>query len=232
MPSKRNYFIICLCAVVIHGATFRLSAVAQDPASASAASSASAGIELGLQLGFEGNWKLGHLCPVRVDIVGLAAQGNSTVELQTLDGDGVTVTYRRTVSPTELVDLPSGTQCAKGTQAVWVPIRVGRQQAAITVRIRDADDQLVIEKQFEVDEFPAPLTSTQPLIVALGSTQGVETASSSNLAGGATTFATAKIQTAESLPDAASGYALCDLVILPTNDIALLRDSTCAVASS
>ena len=162
MPSKRNYLlIICICAVVIHGSiygtTFGLFAVAQDPANAnapadsgaSADSSPSADIELGLQFGFEGSWKLGHLCPVRVDIAGLDVQANSTVELQTLDGDGVTVTYRRTLSSAELVELPSKAQRAAGTQAVWVPIRVGRQQAAITVRIRDVDDRLVAEKRFE-----------------------------------------------------------------------------------
>lgn len=205
-------------------------AVAQDAASANSASpnatsreaasssnDASQGIEVGLHFGFDGNWKLGHTCPVRVDIAGLDAQSDLTVELQTLDGDGVTVTYQRNVAPSEFVKLESG------ASSFWMPMRVGRQQAAITVRVLDNSHRLVVEKRLESDEFPAPLASTQPLIVALGSTQGVETASSSNLAGGATTFTTAKIKSVESLPDTFSSYAACDLVILPTNDIALLN---------
>jgi hypothetical protein len=227
MTSKRNYLLLVLvCAMSVaglhtgvQGATTQ-GAETQGPASAIKVGSAD--VQLGLQFGFEGNWKLGHLCPVRVDLIGLESQtGLQTnamiVELQTLDGDGVTVTYRRRVDQAELVKLASGASC------LWMPIRVGRQQAGISVRVQDADDRLVAEKRLESDEFPAPLASTQPLIVALGSTQGVESASSSNLAGGATTFTTAAIKSAESLPDAPSGYAPCDLVILPTNDLSLLQ---------
>ena len=226
MPSKSTYlFLFCVCVCVVD--TSRLVAVAQGPASPEPASSepaspskvAAADIELGLQIGFSGNWKLGHLCPVRVEITGLDSQvsGPLTVELQTLDGDGVTVTYRRSVTSTEFAKMESG------AKSFWIPIRIGRQQAALTVRVHDATNRSIAERRFEIDEFPEALPSTQPLIVALGSTQGVETASSSNLVSGATTFTTARIKSVENLPDSCACYASCDLVILPTNDLALLR---------
>ncbi len=212
MPSKRSYlFLLCICVVV----TSRLLAIAPRPAIQSDVAPAT----IELQFGFSGNWKLGHLCPVRVDIHGLDAQISKplTIELQTLDGDGVTVAYRRNVTQSEFVKLKSG------ASSLWIPIRIGRQQAAVTVRVQDSSSQSIAERRFETDEYPSALPSTQPLIVAIGSAQGVETASSSNLAGGATTFSTATVKSAEDLPDTSSSYASCDLVILPTNDLALFN---------
>lgn len=214
MPSNRTYlFLVCICVA----ATSRILAIAQEPTSASSA--VVSDIKLDLQFGFVGNWKLGHLSPVRVDISGLESPVAEplTIELQTVDGDGVNVTYRRTVSPTEFIRLESG------ASSFWIPIRVGRQQSAVKLRVHDSNNRSLAERQFEADAFPTALPSPQPLIIALGSTQGVEISSSSNLSGGATTFTTASIKSAEDLPDTSSCYSSCDLVILTTNDIPLLK---------
>lgn len=218
MPPKRTYFFLLLVCVVAASRGFLIAQDANSEAASTASAKVASDSNLGLQFGFLDNWKLGHNCPVRVDIKGIDTQGTDqiTVELQAIDGDGVTVTYRRSVNPKELVQLESG------AGSVWIPIRIGRQQVAVTARVLDAANKPLSERRFELDEIPSALPSTQPLIVTFGSTQGVESASSSNVAGGESTFTTATIKSAEDLPDAASCYASCDLVILPTNDIALL----------
>ncbi len=219
MPLQRTYLTLLSICVAVADPHF---AVAQEPSGSRAAEVAD--IELSLQFGFSGKWKLGHVCPVRVEIIGLDSQTSEsqaseplTVELQTLDGDGVTVSYERQLTASQFTRLETG------ANSVWIPIRIGRQQAAITLRILGAADRLIAERRFEADEFPAALPSTQPLIVAIGSTQGVETASSANLAGTATTFTTATIKAAEDLPDSSICFASCDLVVLPTNDLGLLQ---------
>ena len=176
-----------------------------------------AAVELSAQFGFAGNWKLGHVCPVRVDIRGLTTEQQPlTVELQTLDGDGVTVTYKRTVGLDHLA-TSNGNE-----HSVWMPVRIGRQLAPVTLRIRSAKE-VIAEKRIESDEYPAGLPSTQPLVVALGGTQGVESASSANVAGTATTFTTATINAAPDVPDISSCFASCDLLILSSNDLSLFQ---------
>ena len=45
-------------------------------------------IRLAAQFGFASNWKLGHICPVRIDLEGLSTADQSLdVQVQTLDGD-------------------------------------------------------------------------------------------------------------------------------------------------
>ncbi len=70
---------------------------------------------------------------------------------------------------------------------------------------------------------PSALASTQPLVIAIGSSQGVESASLANLAGSATTFSTATIESANDLPDLLGSYSSCDVVILPTSNLELLK---------
>ena len=219
MPLQRTYLILLWVNVAVVAPHFT---VAQVPFGSTAVTAPS--IELSLQFGFAGKWKLGHVCPVRVDIIGLDLQKTEsqaseslTVALQTLDGDGVTVSYERQLNESQFTQLESG------AFSVWIPIRIGRQQAAVTLRVLSGTDRLIAARRFEADEFPTALPSTQPLIVAVGSTQGVETASSANLEGTATTFTTATIKAAEDLPDSFLCYSSCDLVILPSNDLGLLQ---------
>ncbi len=226
MPSIRTYlFLMALCIAVCSSQSALTQQQPSDsPASptstnaATANSTATNPIKLSAQFGFGGNWKLGHVVPVRVDIDGIdQLQDQLSVELQTLDGDGVVVTYRRSVPTSQLIKRD------EDTYSLWVPIRIGRQQAAVTIRVQAAE-KLLAEKRFEADEVPNALPSTQPLIVTLGSAQDVEASSATNVAGTATTFTTASTNVAEELPDAAVCYSSVDLLIIPSSNTQLIRD--------
>jgi len=234
MPFIRTYlFLLALCVAICSAQCALTQEPSNTPPSTTASkSTVSNPIKLSAQFGFVGNWKLGHVVPVRVDIDGLDQPPEQiSVELQTLDGDGVVVTYKRSATASQLTKLNND------THSLWVPIRIGRQQATVTIRIltpdkqapdkqapeKQADEKLLAEKRFEADELPTALPSTQPLIVTLGSTPGVETSSATNVAGTATTFTTAAIKAAEDLPDAAVCYSTCDLLIIPSNSAQLIR---------
>lgn len=227
MPFIRTLLFLivsCLAVVALRAASAQEPALdsVNGPTNGQTASDLSAGapadqVQLTAHFGFAGHWKLGHVCPVRIDVEGLSSAAQPLdFEVQTLDGDGVTVVYKRTVEANEL------TQVDSGALSLWMPIRIGRQQATVTLRVHAAE-RLLAERQVTSDEYPAALPSTQPLVVAVGGTQGVETASSANVAGTATTFSTAVIDSAEELPDAAICFASCDLVVLSSNNVALLQ---------
>ena len=206
-------FLLSLCAALAAS----LHSFAQPIAPQQSSAESPSNLELSAQFGFAGNWKLGQVCPVRIDISGLTATDQSlSIELQTVDGDGVTVTYKQAVGPNKVTKLTSG------AHSLWMPIRIGRLQTAVTIRVRSSNE-LLAEKRIEADDFPTPLPSTQALVVTIGGTQGVESASSANIAGTATTFTTASINSAEDLPDASICYSSCDLLIISSNDLALLQ---------
>ena len=147
MSLQRIYLTLLSIFVAVADPHF---AVAQKPFGSRAAEVAD--IELSLQFGFSGKWKLGHVCPVRVEIIGLDSQTSEsqaseplTVELQTLDGDGVTVSYERQLTASQFTRLETG------ANSVWIPIRIGRQQAAVTLRVLGAADRLIAERRFEAE---------------------------------------------------------------------------------
>ena len=112
-----------------------------------------------LELGFGGHWKLGHVCPTRV---ALPSDKVTAVELQTLDGDGVEIAYRKLVGAEE---------AAK--QEIWVPIRIGRLNSELVLRLFEGEE--VSEFRYQISDLGVGHSSTQPLVLALGSSMGRET---------------------------------------------------------
>ena len=247
MHFLRTYLLLLTtCAAICSAQPLRAQTPSDSPLSTTPPAATSSApdstttnaIKLSAQLGFAGQWKLGHIAPVRVDIEGLdRPPENISVELQTLDGDGVLVSYKRSANASQL------TQNNSGTRSLWVPIRIGRLQAAVTIRLLNSEkptgqnqavenqaaeapdaEKLLAEKRYEADELPTALPSTQPLIVTFGATNGVEASSATNVAGTATTFTTATIQSAADIPDASICFSAVDLLIIPTNSVDLIRD--------
>ena len=52
---------------------------------------------LQVDFGLGGAWKLGQLCPVRVQLAPELQAAATAIEIQTVDGDGVELTYRQLV---------------------------------------------------------------------------------------------------------------------------------------
>ncbi len=169
------------------------------------------------EFGLGNSWKLGQLCPVRVTLPADLRQRATDLEIKTLDGDGVELTYSLAIAGRNLAVDGS----------VWVPIRIGRQNAPISIRVLQAAEVLQ-EDIFEQDELGQGLASDQPMIVALGTTMGVETLSRSSADGVSSTFTTVVLNTAEAVPLHWNDYSCCDLLVLAGSNRPLLESLTAA----
>ncbi len=164
-----------------------------------------------VRLGLGDTWKLGHVCPVRIAIPSSLRSAASGVEVTSVDGDGVELVYRSPVR--------------SGSASVsWVPIRIGRQTATLEVRVVDADGGVLAEVEMRADEVATGLSSAQPLIVALGSSMGVEQLSRTSADGKSATFSTSVITSPDQLPPHWDDYSSCELIVISTRDPQFLQN--------
>lgn len=168
-----------------------------------------ADLQIELGLGTEGLWKLGHICPLRVRIPPALQSQVVNVEVESIDGDGVTVLYRQSVE-------------ASSNEPISIPIRVGRQNTSLVVRLY-GPAEVMAEAHISSELLAAGLPSTQPLIAAIGSAMGVQELSRTSADGTLSTYSTALLDTATSLPSQWRDYTGCELVLLSCRDSALLN---------
>lgn len=167
--------------------------------------------QLEVSLGIGGAWKLGHVCPVRVTIPKDVRSAASVIEVDTVDGDGVEVTYRQALrSPVE--------------QLQWVPVRIGRRDAELRVHVLDAQGTQLAKRTIESTQSRGGLSSDQPLVLALGSAMGVDKLSRSNADGTDSTFTTTVVTSAEQLPPSWRDYTACDILLISSQDLGLLQE--------
>ena len=185
------------------------SAQTPIPSNSPAASGRSVQVDFGLG----GAWKLGQLCPVRVQLAEELQAAATAIEIQSVDGDGVGVIYRQ---PLMVESFSSG-------GVVWIPIRIGRQHPAIEVRLLGEGAQPIYRQTYEGSELGQGLPSNQPLIVALGSSMGVEALSRSSADGSHATFSTVHLESAGDVPPNSSAYSSCDLLLISGSDPELLQ---------
>ncbi|MCA9128378.1 MAG: hypothetical protein KDB22_14930 [Planctomycetales bacterium] len=165
---------------------------------------------LRVEVGLGGIWKLGHVTPVSVSLGAELQEKATEVSVTTVDGDGVEVNYRRPLDRSQ------------NQRQLHIPIRVGRASAPLIVRVI-AGDEVVAEQSVQTSPATSALPSDQPLIVAIGSTMGVEQLSRASVDGSSETFSTALLDTAGSLPNDWRHYSMCDLIVISTTDRALIN---------
>ncbi len=178
--------------------------------SVGAQASAKSAIEV--EFGLGNYWKLGQLCPVRIQLSPALRQQATSLEIHTLDGDGVELVYQRTID----------TKSIAADDQLWVPIRIGRQFAPLSVHVLAADE-LLYEQSFEAEQAGKSLSSSQPMIVAIGASMGVEALSRSSADGETSTFSTVLLDETAEVPHSWSDYSSCDLVVLACSDTKLLQ---------
>ncbi len=162
-------------------------------------------------VGFDGTWKLGHTCPIRVDIPDELTGKAHRLEVRTIDGDGVGLTYF-----TELTGALDATPAADSSQrVVWMSVRMGRRSSELRVRLLGKDYQTLAQTQVPIEETQA-LDSDQHLILALGSAMGVQELSRSNADGSGSSFTTLVANSAASLPVHWRDYDSCDVLVVST----------------
>jgi hypothetical protein len=164
-----------------------------------------------IELGLGGTWKLGHLCPLRIRLPEELRRQATQIEVHSVDGDGVEVAYCQSMA-----DIESTVD-----GALWMPIRIGRQFADISVRILGSDGSILVEQQVDANASRG-LPSAQPLIVAVGSEMGINELIRKSSDGSTATFSTTTLTAADALPPSWRGYSSCDLIILSCRNADLL----------
>jgi hypothetical protein len=164
------------------------------------------------EVGFQGNWKLGHWCRLRVQLPDSLRQDAAEVQITTLDGDGVEVVYRRqllegSASESDLLGSESDSRWLE------IPIRIGRSRSFVTVSVLDGDGVELARDDHSLPEEQG-LPSTQPLVLALGSAMGFEELVRTSADGVTQSLTLVDIASMEQLPKSWLEYQAVDLVII------------------
>ncbi|MEO8271297.1 MAG: hypothetical protein ABI557_16365 [Aureliella sp.] len=170
-------------------------------------------VSVKVSFGLGGAWKLGQLCPVRVQLTEELQAAATAIEIQSVDGDGVEVIYRQ--------PLTAASFSSNGV--VWISIRIGRKQPSIEVRLLGDEARPIYRQTYDGLELGQGLSSNQPLIVALGSSMGVESLSRSSADGSNATFSTVRLESSTDVPPSSSAYTSCDLLLISGSDPDLLQ---------
>ena len=163
-------------------------------------------------VGIAGVWKLGHVTPVRVEVPESLTRPARWLDISTWDGEGVAVTYRSPVSG-------AATPANNGDSAIvtfWSSVTIGRMDWPMRVRLLDDQESVLAERELSASELGQALPPTQPWVVALGSSLGVE-ATSQTLAGNPLpSFSTTVVQHSRDFPSHWRGLSGCDILIIAT----------------
>lgn len=162
--------------------------------------------ELQVELGFDGIWKLGHVTPVKVSLPTSIVGQTKSINISTVDGDGVRVTYE------------NGLQ--ESSSSVWGYFRTGRNQTQLIVSaVNEAGEEL---SQLSLNSISA-LNSSQPLVVAIGDSMGLEELSRTSAETKQQNFATAVVAQEADLPDSWRSLSGCDLLVIACRDAEFLQ---------
>lgn len=183
----------------------------QTTQSASAESGESAAIDL--VVGFNGTWKLGQVCPVRVRWAGSSfSEPVAAIRVRSVDGDGVEVSYVQQAGA-------GSEEVADGE--VWVSARVGKAGYEIQVELLDAAGGLLASRRIASEDSQV-LDSDQPLVLALGSSLGLEQLVRTNTTGSDSNFSSVVITDAQLLPPTWRAYSAIDVLVIAAQDAEFL----------
>jgi hypothetical protein len=168
--------------------------------------------ELIQQIGIQNHWKLGHSCNVRLEIPSDLKNTADAVSITTLDGDGVEVVYR-----IKLENSNSG--------IVDVPVRIGQQNSVLSATISDQKGQTLATHDLDLAGTQG-LSATQPLVLCLGDSMGLEDLVADRMDTEQQNLRIANVTDAQALPTSWLTYQQCNLVVISTSEVDLLREVT------
>jgi len=168
-----------------------------------------------VRIGFDGKYKVGHWTPVWTTIVGGTQSVGGRLELTTPDGDGIRATF--SIAGDRSVELPAGEQVTVLRYA-----KFGSTRADLTVRLVD-DDKVLTTRTFPSSELPAPLLSTQELIVSVGRPIGIEAAVKKRLRNQAQRIAISQLHDPQKFPQHWFGYEGVGTIVATTSEVCALE---------
>lgn len=163
--------------------------------------------DLQIRLGFDGIWKLGHVTPLEVELSPTIKSRVKTLQVSTVDGDGVKVAYQNAL-------------VGQSGSPIWGYFRSGRNQTELSVAALDAEG---IELASVSEPAISALDSSQPLVVALGNSMGIEDLSRTSTETNKQNFTTAVLGEADAIPDSWRCFSGCDLMVLSCSNVEFLR---------
>ncbi len=143
------------------------------------------------------------------------------LELTTVDGDGIAVTYRVDEGAVTAFDKDQNSSPANDSSTLVV--RHGRLDRPMRIRLLDSNRKVQFERNLTNEERGTVLPVGQPWIAAIGSDHNLDDIGLKSARGGLPTISLSSLTSAENLPRSAGGYAGVDLLVMPTTDIELLR---------
>jgi hypothetical protein len=159
--------------------------------------------------GLDGVWKLGYPTRFRLPTA-TASTEKATLEVETVDGDGVPVIYRHASSKEQ------------GAQEIIV--RHGRGSLPIAWRIDPGNGASASWVPLEDSQRGLALPPEQPWVVALGpDMQVARWALRSTIGQQLPSFQVSSLDAPSDLPRSAAAYEGVDLVLLATSDMAFLQ---------
>ena len=169
--------------------------------------------ELQVTAGFNGTWKLGHVVPLRVQASAEMWRSATRLLAETVDGDGVEVLYRQNL----------GADVVGSSNELWFPIRVGRRGRPVKVSLVGDEEEILCSSEIDTYSNSNLLDSDQLLFLAIGSSMGVESCVVRNAAKTDSNFSVQVVERAEQLPTSWRDYLACDLLLISSQDLDLLR---------
>lgn len=180
--------------------------------------------------GIHGTWKVGYDTAHRVRLKATES-GIYSVEIETVDGDGIRVQYRSRDWQAELE--------AAETRDLEVLAKHGRAQHPIRIRvlrhdqIGDVSGQLLIEHELTAEERGVVLDSDQPWVVGIGSEQmSLDSAMLRSARSNTGDYAVTELAQVSQLPIHSAAYSGVDLLVFSTSNTQLLEQMTAAQAEA
>ena len=167
------------------------------------------------QIGIQGNWKLGQSCMVQLQVPADLKSQVQSVQVTTLDGDGVEVIYRKQFDSANAANAASST--------IEVPVRIGRRNSVISASLLNSEGKQIATEDKALSDQEG-LLETQPMILCLGSSMGVEELVRVSTGKSERSMQIIEIQQAADLPNSWLAYQPCNLVILSTANVKLLSE--------
>ena len=176
-------------------------------------------------MGLAGTWKVGYPTRTLLSITSGLTPVDGHIEVQTYDGDGVSVIVQ---NPEWEVHLAKNE-----TKELEAVVRHGRSNRPIVIRIVDINKQVIFERSLDAKERGTPIPATQPWIVGVGSDQlQLDQASMKSAQGALPEYSTTSLTQHHQIPSSSMSYEGVDLLVLSSSNTALNRSLTNANTSA
>ena len=181
-------------------------------------------------IGFGGSYRSGFWAPISLKLVAPSSPASGELQLIAPDGDNVPVVFfaaDKADSSSRRIQFQPGQEVT-----VHSYLKVGPQKGRLSARLIDPESGKILWQARLPSSLPAPLSSTTPLVVTLGSSVGVDDALKFTRRNVADALFAAEVKSAVGLPEYWWGYEGVETIFLPTGDAGIIKQLTPSQATA